>query len=83
MQNDLISRSTLIEELEKELGKCKEVNFMSVWSKAMQIVENKPTAYSVEKVVAELEEKRRYAFNVVYKEAMTKAIDVVRNGGKE
>lgn len=43
------------------------------------LVINSETSKAREKIVAKLEEKRKYAFNVVYKEAMTKAIEVVKH----
>lgn len=96
MQNDLISRSALIEELEKELDKCKEVNFMSVWSRAMRIVNGQPLGYNLAKVIEQLdkeetewcdkycEEKAKGNIDLYvdgFGEGLTRALQIVRKGG--
>lgn len=61
--SDLISRSALINKL-KEKSIVDEVNIISTtytYKELVYIICNLPTAYDVEKVVAELEEERDYA----------------------
>lgn len=119
MQNDLISRSDLIETIEQDIKTTerfmeKLANLYKINSKEYAclnaqlntlksykgIVEDKPCAYNVEKVVAELEEEVSFyeegcRFNLEnndlkscerateHKICYLRAIDIVRNGGKE
>lgn len=86
MQNDLISRSALIEALQKEEYECEEVMvFPSFWS-ALRIVKEQPTAYDVEKVDKQIVdyfktqvEKSVDAWNVV--DFSCDIRKIVRNGG--
>ena len=94
MQNDLISRSVLIEWITSRndivLDKYTE-------EAVVRVIEDQPTAYNVEKVVEELDEKARKSLEK-YKESFElyqeeywrgnmngygNAIEIVRNGGKE
>lgn len=99
MKNDLISRSNMIDALEKELRKCREVNVMSVWSRAIRTVENQPCAYDVETVDRRISEYFSKVIALVcdgtYNKVVADAIvsilisvkEIVRfhigNGGKE
>ena len=76
MKDDLISRSALIEVLKNPLTF--ETQLEVTIDDLITIVENQPTAYDVDKVVAELENANIDGF--VY---IDKAIKCVRNGGKE
>jgi hypothetical protein len=75
--SDLISRSTLLKKL-------KELNWLDD-TPLEDIINEQPTAYDVEKVVAELEEEKKYcSYHPKTKdEAINKAIDIVRKGGVE
>ena len=48
-----------------------------------QIIDNQPTAYDVEKVVAEIEEYYEEAEQHRFASAISDIVEVVRNGGKE
>ena len=89
--SDLISRSALFEKLEKD--STYDLDFYD--SELREIIETQPTAYDIEKVVAELEEEHKKAFGK-YREAfelyreefwrgrmsgLTSAIEIVRKGG--
>ena len=94
MQNDLISRSALIEELQKYF-----INNTIHKNDLAEVIANIPTAYNVEKVMAELEEQKceyEKIFNRLKYEVPNQAIyylglhsgceiseHIVRNGGKE
>lgn len=104
---DLISRSALIEEIDTQLNEIKETEGMttyvilltSICEKFKKLIKRIPIAYSVEKVVAELEEKENEAVlkapntsdisNAEYQKWMMKSygfketIDIVRKGGVE
>ncbi len=54
---DLISRSALIEEINTWAMQCKSIAEISILGAVVSMVENQPTAYDVDKVVAELESK--------------------------
>jgi hypothetical protein len=85
MQGDLISRSALIEMFKDKINRNTRNSILRIFLlEAIKIVENQPTAYDVEKVVAELEEASTMddvddAFYI----REYKAIEIVRNGGKE
>jgi hypothetical protein len=97
MQNDLISRSALIEELKK--CTCTDKHDERIIKDfVVHIVEKQPIAYSVENVLIELEEKTELAYKrymdsnsynpatVRYQTQYTErkmCLDIVRNGGKE
>lgn len=100
MQNDLISRRNLIKALNEKINRNTQNSILRViLYDVISIVKEQPTAYSVEKVVAELEENgqkmseakaiRPYAKHSpsdhrYYKAiSVKKAVDIVRNGGKE
>lgn len=78
MQDDLISRKELIEALRKNCGIWKNTTECFI-----KVIEEQPTAYSVEDVVAELEEESFYAVEYGSVIANYNAIEIVRNGGKE
>lgn len=97
MQNDLISRSKLLEEFAKYEEKVAGGN---VYYDLVEIIEEQPTAYDLEKVVEQLEEEKDeyerlergsnyegYNLEVIkYSakvEAFREAIEIVQNGGKE
>lgn len=54
--SDLISRSELIKFFEEHMRKAKD--FREIIINIIPTIENQPTAYSVEKVVEELEERK-------------------------
>jgi hypothetical protein len=90
MQNDLISRSALIEKFKDKISRTTNNTILRIFLlEAIKIVENEPTAYDVEKVVAELETSSGKGYRDIdgdYVPPMietTKAISIVRNGGKE
>ena len=75
MQNDLISRSALIEAFVE--------NDLFLPEVVKELIENQPTAYDVDKVV-EAEEKFLVNYGVPKNTPVhRKIIDIVRNGGKE
>lgn len=101
MQNDLISRSALIETIEQDIKMtekfmervsmpCQEYSCLNAQLNTLKsykaIVEDKPCAYDVEKVVTELEESLQGAKDskdLSKYSAYQQAIAIVRNGGKE
>jgi len=97
----LIDADALIErthEAERNIGSVGPTGKF-VMEKIREAVEGEPTAYDVEKVVAELEEELKRAdiekqrcasenpmqFDVVkgYSTGISNALEIVRNGGKE
>ena len=54
MQNDLISRSALIEQIKGFTNVCE--GYFENHNLLMDVIEKQPTAYSVEKVVAEVDD---------------------------
>ena len=93
MQGDLISRSALIEEIESltmqitglRSGKGVLSECMKEYKKSiLRIIDEQPTAYNVEKVMAELEERKNRPPELEYRHLnFADAIEIVRNGGKE
>ncbi len=98
MQNDLISRSALIEAFSKNSIFTKVTN--AEGKNVLEIINDQPIAYDVEKVVAELEEEVDYQDKKSYeadtfeevsvsstrismRKCYEHAIEIVRNGGKE
>lgn len=76
MENDLISRSTLLEELEKRgyPATPEEVDIL-------KIIDEQPTAYDVEKVVERLErETLGKPTPKEYDSGIYKAIKIVKSG---
>ena len=63
MQNDLISRSALIEEFIRYFFSGK-YNSDSLCRDLREIIDNQPTAYNEEKVIAELEESKKKNFEL-------------------
>ena len=87
MQNDLISRSALLKELDKREYSREQHDFK-------RMIENQPTAYDVDKVVQELKEMRKCEDEGWCNHCQNKwcplelldadeTIGIVRNGGKE
>ena len=81
---DLISRSALIEAISKSTCNWAE----HLWKQVVcDVIYNQPTAYDVEKVVAELEEEINRLCSASgnyfhgYTEGIEKAIEIVRKGG--
>lgn len=98
MQNDLISRKDLIEAIVNKTGSptvlfntTEELNAYLEGCAFKQndiidMINDLPTAYNVEKVVAELEQQRdlaRLNFMGYTMSNWDRAIEIVRNGGKE
>ena len=103
--SDLISRSELIKELRADgLQPTKDTSdfidgWCEGWNAAVDIINNQPTAYNVEKVVEQLEELevgqkhcascdqsadcKDSLSRLCVLDAKFKAIDIVRAGGKE
>lgn len=52
--SDLINRSSLIEELNAWAMQCKSIAEISILGAVVNIIENQPTAYNVDKVVEQL-----------------------------
>jgi hypothetical protein len=86
MQNDLISRSALLEAYH-EMGISMNPDVFE--EDVEELINNQPCAYDVEKVVAELEEYIEYDTFDYYKEepivnmSFEKLEDIICNGGKE
>lgn len=97
MQNDLISRQAVIGIIHKEIERTNSYAEHETQINIEMAVKELPTAYNVEKVVAELEELegkaneyRTDAIELHNEEfwrgrqtGLLKAIGIVRNGGKE
>ena len=99
MQGDLISRSALISLFEEKMFNSVSMNPIIKMLDVLEIIEEQPTAYDVEKVVAELEEAKveyENIFNRLKYEVPNQATyylglhtgceisqAIVRNGGKE
>lgn len=70
MQNDLISRSALIEALEKHYNGLTYENvptsIADFYCEMEKLIKNQPTAYSVEDVVAELKDKAEEHRNIAF-----------------
>ena len=82
MKNDLISRSALIEAFKNP--KTFETKLEITIDDIVAVINEQPTAYDVENVVAELEEELvDIGAKTGYHKGITKAIEIVRNGGKE
>ena len=57
-KGDLISRSKMIELVNKHINEIVDKDVKEVYESFINFINRQPTAYSVEKVVAELEEKQ-------------------------
>lgn len=57
MQGDLISRSALIHYLDNQIVECNDFEERSTLRSIVSVVEEQPTAYDVEKVVADVKEE--------------------------
>ena len=80
MQNDLISRSALLEALEKEEKECEDCMIMPSWYSALSIIKKQPVAYNVEKVMTEM---NKYPHGYLNVETIYDLTEIVRNGGNE
>ena len=95
--SDLISRSALIELLQKNMSN--DIQDMVITENNINLIRSMPTAYDEEKVVAELEERRKCSQDIGLSEFMengrtteaelfrgkanaySDAIEIVRKGG--
>lgn len=91
MSGDLISKSTLLEDIRNSITECSGI---MDW---LKLIDRQPTAYNVDKVVEQLEDEKRIAFltlantgdkvkDAVYDEVMAylkTAIEIVKAGGVE
>ena len=88
--SDLISRSNLLQEFEKETSIHKESELWHITG-IKAFIENEPTAYDVDKVVEQLEEIdcpncSMYCVDANicgFDEMRKQTIDIIRAGGKE
>lgn len=73
-----------VDALKQALRKCQIESLIThnEEKNVFDIINEQPTAYDVEKVVAELEERKTYAFDEEYV-AFCDAIDIVKAGGVE
>ena len=82
--SDLISRSALIEEMKKAEIEYENAMMCPSWWSAFNIIREQPTAYSVDKVVEELE---LHSFELgtdtlpVHYVRLNDAIEIVKQGG--
>lgn len=87
----LIDADALIEELNKLAIKANDLGEYSATNFIINLVKNRPTAYDVEKVVAELESRKELldiariptTQKNVGQNAYNMAIDIVKAGGVE
>ena len=84
--NDLISRSALIEEMKKTEIEYENAMLCPNWWTAFNIISEHPTAYSVDKVVEELEKLKDKGSvtkteRLITKACVDKAIEIVKQGG--
>lgn len=82
MNNDLISRKALMEELKKAEEECEDVMCVPSWATALSVIENVPTAYDLDKVVDELYEKAFTAYDTIAV-SIDDAIEIVKKGGSD
>ena len=77
--SDLISRSELIKELNKYCGNQRYL----VSENIREIINNQPNAYSVDKVVEELEMEMKASsgYSAERVSAFSRAIEIVKRGG--
>ena len=81
---DLISRSALIEVLNKWADANAERGYDTAYDlvkECIEVVKERPTAYDVEKVVEELESDERHTFDGCINKRYT--TEIVRKGGVE
>ena len=76
---DLISRNKMIEDINNHINEVVDKDVKEVYESFIDFINQQPTAYDVERVVAELEEGEYDAGLIVTKEA----IDIVKRGGVE
>jgi hypothetical protein len=84
MSNDLISRKSVLDYIEKEISTARSTETISyLRALSVHINEYEPTAFDVDKVVEELEGELRYISLIEGLNYMEfkEAIDVVKAGG--
>ena len=89
--SDLISRSEMIRAIEEHYINLTNDNvprsIPDFYSEMQKMVYNQPTAFDMEKVVEQLEEKIEITWEHDYrggrKDAFNEAIDIVKKGGVE
>jgi hypothetical protein len=79
MQGDLISKSEVVELIKDYYPEAEELGFGGAMNDLLEAIKMIDVAYDVEKVVAELEEESYNLFDL----RTSRAIEIVRNGGKE
>lgn len=84
----LIDADALIEEMRKTEEECENAMTCPSWWSALSVIEKQPTAYDVEKVVAELEKLPNREADYYYANSndvidREDAIDIVKRGGVE
>lgn len=82
---DLISRRKMIELVNNHINEIEDKDVKEVYESFINFINRQPTAYDVEKVVAELE-RNRSVFekqNVLPLVNMDYAVKVVKRGGVE
>lgn len=79
----LIEADSLIEELNKLAIKANDLGEYSATNFIINLVKNRPTAYDVEKVVAELKEHLYTDYTWTDFVEMEDAINIVKRGGVE
>lgn len=80
----LIDADALIETMKKVEAEYEEAMACPSWWTAYSVISEQPTAYDVEKVVAELEKIEEhciYMFDFQGQSAIDNAIDIVKRGG--
>lgn len=93
MSNDLISRKSVLDYIEKEIAKCESTETLCyLRALSVHINEFEPTAYDIDKVVEQLEAEKKFISYTnfgdfgnmkksLYRIDSIKAIDIVRKGG--
>lgn len=81
-----IDADALIEAMRKTEEEYEKAMTCPSWWSAYRVIEEQPTAYDVEAVVAELKSKHTLSSGndaYMWNKAIDTAISIVRNGGKE
>lgn len=79
----LIDADALIEAMRKYEKEAEEAMTCPGWWAAYNVIEKQPTAYDVEKVMAELEEYKKQWMDSDYLNGVDEIIDIVKRGGVE
>lgn len=88
--SDLISRSALLEEIKRELERGRAIDpffdgTLFHYTGIKAIIENQPTAYDVDKVIEELETKKKKSLRLFDGGSryvgFEEAIEIVKGGG--